>query len=131
MNIVLTVVTCLAAAAAVGASVPLSFASEFNPFLPVQPLDDENVGSPNIHTAFIEQRVDNFDTNNHATYQQRYLQYGRYHQPGGPLLVLLGGFLAVSEQRLASSLPYGLARDLGGCVFYLEHRYYGRSHPVA
>lgn len=130
MNILLCVVTCLAAAAAVSASGPLSFATEFNPFLPAQPLDEEIIGLPQVHTAFIEQRVDNFDTNNHNTYQQRYLQYGRYHTPGGPLLVLLGGSLSVSVERLARSLPYGLARDLGGCVFYLEHRYYGESFPV-
>lgn len=129
MHFVLSAVTCLAVAAAVGAS-SSSFPSELNPFLRVQPKDDEIIGSPSVNTAFITQRVDNFDTNNHNTFEQRYLAYGQYHTAGGPLLVLLGGFLPVSEERLVNSLAYGLARELGGCVFYLEHRYYGRSIPV-
>lgn len=129
MKIVLGAVACMVLAVTVGASQPSSFASEWNPFLPVQS-KVEALNSTSVFESYILQRVDNFDTNNLNTYHQRFLSYGEHHQSGGPLFVLLGGFLSVSEERLVSSMPYGLARDMNGSVFYLEHRYYGNSIPV-
>lgn len=127
MNMLLCLATCVVVVASVGAS--SSFSSELNPFLPVQPVDDAP-SSLRIETRYIRQRVDNFDTNNHRYFNQRYLANTDFYAPGGPLFVLLGGFVAVNPRRLEESLPYGLARQLRGSVFYLEHRYYGNSIPV-
>lgn len=78
----------------------------------------------------IEQRVDNFDPQNLATYQQRFYMNGENYIAGGPLFVFLGGEWEITPWRLSESLMLDMAREHGGYMFYLEHRYYGGSHPT-
>lgn len=126
----LCVTAFMALAVAVSAFEAESFASYMNPFLRFQPktsLPSSRVTVLNTVT----QRVDNFDTQNEDTFEQRFLMNGEYFQPGGPLIVFLGGFYRIDADRLDNSAPLYVASELNGYAFYLEHRYYGESIPVA
>lgn len=79
----------------------------------------------------IEQRVDNFDPQNLATYQQRYYINEENYISGGPLFVFLGGEYDITLFRVPESMMLDMAREHRGYMFYLEHRYYGASHPTA
>lgn len=62
---------------------------------------------------------------------QLYLSFGEHFQPGGPLIVIVGGQTWASEYALTESLVMEVAREQRGYVFMLEHRFYGRSQPFA
>lgn len=124
----------VAAAATATPALPLNVASglfHFNgePQL-LQPTGSAGPQARSVVLNSIEQRVDNFDPQNTDTFQQRYYMNGEFFQPGGPLLVVLGGEWAIRPNRLEDSMPVTLAREMFGYVFYLEHRYYGESFPT-
>lgn len=123
----------LALAVTVGAFNPISLATRVNPFLPlnVQPEFGYIADSRVVTMNTVTQRVDNFDPQNVDTFQQRYLKNDEFFQPGGPLILMLGGFYGITDTRLRSSMPLDIARELEGNLVYLEHRYYGESYPVA
>lgn len=120
----------VALAVAVSAFEPLSFASHMNPFLPFQPKTSLPSSRVTVFNSII-QRVDNFDTQNEDIFEQRFLMNGEHFQPGGPLIVFLGGFYSIDAERFDNSFPLFVASELNGYAFYLEHRYYGASFPVA
>ncbi|RUS32631.1 serine carboxypeptidase S28-domain-containing protein [Jimgerdemannia flammicorona] len=79
------------------------------------------------------QKVDHFDSNNNATFPQRYWVNSTNYRPGGPII-----FFSVGEadaSRYSGYLIRGetslLAQKLGGVVIVYEHRYYGESNPVS
>lgn len=78
----------------------------------------------------VTQRLDNFDPNNRATFEQRYYMNGEFFQPGGAIFVFLAGEWEITPYRLEYSLMNDLARELRGYMFYLEHRFYGQSRPT-
>lgn len=90
----------------------------------------EGIESATTVTNWITQHVDNFDPQNHQTYQQKFFMNGEFFQPGGPLYVFLGGEWNIEALRLDDSLMRELARENEGYMFYLEHRFYGESFPT-
>lgn len=123
----------LAFAVTVGAYQPHSFASHMNPFLTsrVHSEKEKFFSSRSVTLNNVTQRVDNFDPQNEDTFEQRYFMNNEFFQPGGPIILMLGGFYGITDTRLRSSMPLDIARELGGNLVYLEHRYYGESYPVA
>lgn len=104
---------------------------------------------------YIEQRVDNFDPNNDATYQmvisiwislvgndgkinawdfypQRYYRNDEFFNAtrGGPIFIFVGGEWVISPESLRGGHMFDMAQELGGQMFYTEHRYYGQSFPT-
>lgn len=55
---------------------------------------------------------------------------GEFFQPGGPILVLLGGHWPIDEAPLLESMVVELAKDSQAYMFYLEHRFIGESFPT-
>lgn len=55
---------------------------------------------------------------------------GEHFQPGGPIFLILGGEWEISPWLLQNSLVTELATENKGYVFYLEHRFYGKSIPT-
>ena len=105
---------------------------------------DYTDATDDVEELFLEQRLDHFDANNVATFQQRYFVTKRYlipdsnfevtflcvggEGPGFTQSVLIDsdhctGDLLLSAQRLAKD--YGISVN----VYALEHRYYGSSYP--
>lgn len=84
----------------------------------------------NVSLLTVTQRVDNFDSTNLNTWEQRYFINNEFYQPGAPIFLYLGGEWAISDLRLTTSHMYDIARDLNANIFHLEHRYYGESRPT-
>lgn len=91
-----------------------------------------SAAAPSFPQYNFTQPLDHFaDTG--FTFQQRYWVDDRYYKPGGPVIVLDSG-----ESSGTGRLPYLqqgvvqiLANATGGLGIVLEHRYYGKSVPVA
>lgn len=84
----------------------------------------------NVVEGWVTQRVDNFDVNNNATWQQRYLMNGQYFLEDGCIFLFLSGEWAITEYRLENSFMEEMSQELSCYMFYLEHRYYGQSRPT-
>lgn len=77
------------------------------------------------------QRLDHFDMQNDATFQQRYwvnTQYWSAENGGGPLFLYLCGEWTCSNQSPNSYVSH-LAKQHGALLVVHEHRYYGMSQP--
>ncbi|XP_055716913.1 putative serine protease K12H4.7 [Phlebotomus papatasi] len=83
-----------------------------------------------VTEEWIEQKLDNFDDNNNATYQMRYLANAEFYQPGGPIFIYVGGEWSVSPGWITGGHTFDMARELNGYLFYTEHRFYGQSRPT-
>lgn len=96
------------------------------------PLDESAkfVDEEIVETRWIEQRLNNFDPQDHRTWQMRYLENNFYLQDGGPIFIYVGGEWTVSAGWLRTGHMHDMARDLNGTMFYTEHRYYGQSRPT-
>ncbi|KAI0804685.1 peptidase S28 [Irpex lacteus] len=103
----------------------------------IQPNSDSietaiSAAAPSFPQYNFTQPLDHF-TDTGFTFQQRYWVDDRYYKPGGPVIVLDSG-----ESSGTGRLPYLqqgvvqiLANATGGLGIVLEHRYYGKSVPVA
>lgn len=81
---------------------------------------------------WIEQPLDHFDPQNSQVWNMRYFELSRHYQPGGPILIYLGGEWPISPVSInQGTLIYDISRLYNGTLFYTEHRYYGKSHPTA
>lgn len=75
----------------------------------------------------VTQRVDNFDPQNEATYEQTYFVIDEFATSDGPI------FIQISEMAFddfGNSLLGDIARRNRGYLYNLEHRFYGSSHPT-
>ncbi|KAK0415707.1 hypothetical protein QR680_012076 [Steinernema hermaphroditum] len=77
------------------------------------------------------QPVDNFDSSNKQTYNQRYWSNNQWYKEGGPIFLMLGGE-GPEDNSWVSFEPLEwlqLAKKHNAMVFLIEHRYYGESLP--
>lgn len=65
---------------------------------------DAPIKPSTISLLTIEQRVDNFDPQNLATYEQRYYRNNYFYMPGRPMFVFLGGEWVITDYRMTNSL---------------------------
>ena len=83
--------------------------------------------SDNTVWGVYESKLDNFDSNNTATFQQRYAVDATYWDGKGPVFYEIGG-----EGTLGGA-PDGyiatLAQNYSALLIALEHRFYGESIP--
>ncbi|KAJ7617546.1 serine carboxypeptidase S28-domain-containing protein [Mycena polygramma] len=84
---------------------------------------------------WFRQPVDHFDKTSNVTFLQRYWINTRHYNAdeGGPVIVLDGGETSGVNRIpfLDTGIVEILARSTGGVGVVLEHRYYGKSVPVA
>lgn len=59
----------------------------------------------------------------------RYFVNSEHYVPGGPIYVYIGGGTEVYDEFLTQGLMYEIAKETGGYLFALEHRYFGESRP--
>lgn len=93
------------------------------------PLNKEEPLPANVQLHTIEQHIDNFNPQNHDTFEQRFFTNDEFFREGGPLYIFLSGEWRITPWRLTESLMAEMASDMYGHISYLEHRYYGESHP--
>jgi hypothetical protein len=97
----------------------------------VTPEDDY----PEFPEQYFTQPLDHFSNETTDTFGQRYWVNTRHYKSGmgGPVIVLDGGEIT-GEVRLPfldTGIVDILAKATGGVGVVLEHRYYGKSVPVA
>lgn len=78
----------------------------------------------------LNQKVDQFNASDYATYQMRYYANGEHYVPGGPIFIYIGGEWTISAGWVLGGHMYDMAKEMGGYIFYPEHRYYGSSLPT-
>ncbi|KAL0945264.1 hypothetical protein HGRIS_000775 [Hohenbuehelia grisea] len=86
-------------------------------------------------SQWFRQPLDHFNNETGDTFLQRYWVNTRHYKPGrgAPVIVLDGGETSGEDrlQFLDTGIVDILARSTGGVGVVLEHRYYGKSQPVA
>lgn len=88
-------------------------------------------GDPTLGTTaqaqYWDAPQDHFDDANTATYKQKFYVDDRYHTPGGPIFLEIGG------EGPVGGAPGGYISTLGqernALLIQLEHRFYGESLP--
>jgi pimeloyl-ACP methyl ester carboxylesterase len=90
-------------------------------------LDD---GSEEPPERWFVNRVDHFDKANNATYKQKYFVDAQFYKPGGPVYLYNGGEGELDTWALKGHIAE-LANKTSGFIVAVEHRYYGKSLPVA
>ncbi|XP_053659961.1 thymus-specific serine protease-like [Anopheles marshallii] len=107
---------------------PPSFLNKYRSIVPKSKSTSRNA---NITEEFFTTEVDHFHNQDGATWRNRYLASLDHLVEGGPLLIFLTGDIPLNSSLIdESTLINEMARDLGGAVFALETRFYGRSQPV-
>lgn len=76
------------------------------------------------------QLLDHYDMAGTPSWQQRYWKNLEHYKPGGPAFIMIGGEGEASPGWLNYGFWSNLAAEQGAAMFLLEHRYYGKSHPV-
>lgn len=83
-------------------------------------------------TESITQRVDNFDLQNNATFEQRFYRSDPYFRANGPIyLMLFDTDLRIFTYIWDDVLISDAARSEGGLLVGIETRYFGESIPTA
>eukprot|EP00052_Salpingoeca_macrocollata_P022923 m.200418 g.200418 ORF g.200418 m.200418 type:complete len:488 (+) comp21914_c0_seq3:1189-2652(+) len=82
--------------------------------------------------VWFTQKLNHFDPQDSTTFQQRYMVNGSYFNPDKPVVfLLLGGEGPANPMWLAADTAIMLyAQEQKAMVVQLEHRYYGKTHPV-
>lgn len=79
---------------------------------------------------WFDQLSDHFNPADYTTFKQRYFDISQYWDPKtGPLILYICGE-GTCRQPGDTSYVVKAAKEMKGRVFALEHRYYGKSHPV-
>ena len=82
---------------------------------------------------YFTQPLDHFSAEIHNTFKQRYWFSKRHYKKGGPVFILDSGEV-IGEERLPfldTGILEILSKATNGIGVILEHRYYGKSIPVA
>ncbi|CAI2357090.1 unnamed protein product [Caenorhabditis sp. 36 PRJEB53466] len=79
----------------------------------------------------VSQKVDNFDSANSATYQQRYWYNSNYTQNNNIIFLMIQGESPATDTWISNPNYQYLqwAKYFGADVFQLEHRCFGQSRP--
>lgn len=60
----------------------------------------------------------------------RYFANDEHYVSGGPIYIYIGGGVDVYDEFITQGAMFEIARDTGGYLFALEHRYFGESKPT-
>ena len=104
------------------------------------PLDNDEPTGPRYYPAhWIDVPIDHFhndssyEPHSNQSFAMRYWFSSGHYKPGGPVILLQGGETA-GEYRmpiLRKGILDIVAKAVGGLAVVVEHRYYGKSMPVA
>ncbi|XP_059217687.1 putative serine protease K12H4.7 [Stomoxys calcitrans] len=88
-----------------------------------------------VQEMWLPQKVDHFAGTEHKlgnqTWMMRYYVNAEFYEPGGPILILVGGEWEITPSLLHQGHFYDMALQHNGIMFYTEHRYYGKSWPIS
>jgi serine protease 16 len=100
--------------------------------------DDDGNRAPLIDVTrwYNEQQLDHFSPEETRTWQQRYFVNDEFFDGSGPVFLCVGGEGSeltpdvVKTGTVHCAVMVELAKEIGGLILALEHRYYGESQPV-
>ncbi|XP_034232342.1 putative serine protease K12H4.7 [Thrips palmi] len=101
-------------------------------YLPPPPRPGRMLRASPVEELYVEQILDHFTVTDKRTWQQRYFKRTDMYEDGGPVFIYIGGESQEGASRLADFglyLTY-MAQLLRAKTYSLEHRYYGKSHPL-
>lgn len=75
------------------------------------------------------QKLDHYDPQNAATWQQKYYMNDTFYQLGNPIFLYISGEGPMAPKVVTSLQVNEYARLYGALVVALEHRFYGDSQP--
>jgi len=105
-----------------------NFMAPYGGFLGDPYVNDTN--ADNAVTEWFTQQLDHFDNTDTRTWQQRFYLRTTEFDGTGPVFLFIGGEGALAPHWLS----YGAMADSGkknnALMFALEHRFYGKSHPL-
>ncbi|RLU19036.1 hypothetical protein DMN91_009394 [Ooceraea biroi] len=76
------------------------------------------------------QEFDHFSPFNNRVWKQRYFVNSDYYKPNGPIFLMIGAEGFIDPKWMVEGQWIEYAKEFGAMCFYLEHRYYGKSHPT-
>ncbi|KAI1297167.1 putative serine protease K12H4.7 [Halotydeus destructor] len=84
-----------------------------------------------ITGQWLEQQLNHFDPSDTRTWKQRFFVNDQFFQPGNPVFLQLGGEGTADPVWLVDGqIAQNYGPKLGAMLIYVEHRYYGQSHPT-
>ncbi|KAJ1934558.1 hypothetical protein FBU59_005660, partial [Linderina macrospora] len=91
---------------------------------------DKRPAAQNPETFWFMQKVDHTGLNDTLFKQRIYINTNEYIA-GGPIYIFNSGETPASPSYLYGGQPFQLAKETGGMLVIMEHRYYGKSYPVS
>ena len=101
------------------------------------------VGAPRVSNEFLEnaalppenwfdQRLNHFDNADLRTWKQRYFVNATYfnRKGNGPVFLMIGGEGTANALWVVVGSMMRYAAKYGALCLLLEHRFYGKSHPL-
>lgn len=82
-----------------------------------------------VVSRWFSTRVNHFYPFLEPVFDLRYFVNGEHYVPGGPIYIYLA-LGAATESILTEGTMFEIARDTGGILFSLEHRFFGESRPT-
>ncbi|KAK3589932.1 hypothetical protein CHS0354_034949 [Potamilus streckersoni] len=79
---------------------------------------------------FDKQRLDHFNGADIRIWSQRYFVNDTFYKDGGPIFLMIGGEGTADPIWMVEGAWIDYARQHSAICFMVEHRYYGKSHPV-
>ena len=80
-------------------------------------------GAPLPEEQWFQQRLDHFKITEDRSWRQRYWINWRYHQQGGPVLLMIGGEGEANPAWMEAGSWVEYAKNEGAAMMLLEHRY--------
>ncbi|XP_042240164.1 putative serine protease K12H4.7 [Homarus americanus] len=123
MHLILPLLLCL-----VGVSTVLSRRRRSNGYMyaPQQLSDATHL----LPAQWFTQILDHSEPADTRTWQQRYFTNDSFYEPGGPVFLMIGGEGPADPIWMVEPYWVTYAQGLNAYMLFLEHRYYGMSHPT-
>lgn len=93
----------------------------------------DNTGHEHVQEKWFYQVFDQTTNGGQLGWNQRYFvneNYYNYTTRNGPVFLMLGGEGEASIEWMTAGAWIDYAKKFGALCFQLEHRFYGKSHPV-
>ncbi|KAL6442746.1 hypothetical protein ACFW04_002671 [Cataglyphis niger] len=76
------------------------------------------------------QHLDHFNPTDARIWKQKYFVNSNFYKPNGPIFLMIGAEGLANAKWMVEGQWIEYAKEFGAMCFYLEHRYYGKSHPT-
>ncbi|XP_012541201.1 putative serine protease K12H4.7 [Monomorium pharaonis] len=97
-----------------------------------------NLGKPILSSKkplpkdqWFTQYLDHFNPTDAHVWKQRFFVNSDFYKPNGPIFLLIGAEGIADPKWMVEGQWIEYAKEFGAMCFYVEHRFYGKSHPTS